>query len=337
MSAILPFLQQAEDIAKGKMSETGLANSVLTRQQADAFMDLVVNESKLLQRVTTKRVNAPKGSLPKWDLPDIIVQGATATSTINRVTPQESVMTYDTEKYRLGGVIGDDFEEDNIEGSSARTKFLNMVRKGVANNVEYAALMSDDSTSVGDAQSDENNLLGVNDGWYKILLNSVPTAQIINCAGASSSPELYYEMKRRLPTKYRAQIDSYEFLMGPSAYDKVALTQYGRVTAAGDNAIATGNARGTWGITPFMVPKIPETLAISETGNSDGSFIILTPPENLVVYLQRDWRLEFQREIDLNGTKWAMHFRADFQVIDPKRVVLAYSIADGGTDYDRDA
>lgn len=337
MSTFLPFLRQAEDIAKGKVSQTSLPNSVLNRQQADTFMDLVVDYSTLMKMVTVKRVNHSSGSVPKWDLDTYVTQGATTTSTVTHRSPSESVMTYDMEKYRSGFFIDSDFLEDNIEGDAARNTLLDMMRKRIAVNMEYAALMSDDSLATGDGQSDENNLLGVNDGWYKILLNAVPTAQLIDAAGTSSSAELYYEMKRRVPAKFRVAKPNYRFLMGSAAYDRLALTQYARVTAAGDDAIRTGEFPGTWGTPAVEIPGIPETQTVSATGATDGTFIILTDPKNLVVFLRREWKIEYDRKPALDGWEMVMHHRADFQVIDPTAVIMAYNVSDSGTAYDRDA
>ena len=207
-------------VQKSTIDETALPNSVLNRQQADRFIDLVINESTLVKRIRIQRVGNPKGEVNKLDLGNIVTEGASTTSTPTTRLPQESVLTYDMVKYRSAFDLKTDFIEDNPEKGGVRDTLLTMFSKRIATDSEMAFIEGDASLATGDAQSNENNLLGVNDGIQTILTAEVPTAQQLDASGAAPSKALFYDMKRAIPSRYRVARPSYVWLVPSGTYDK---------------------------------------------------------------------------------------------------------------------
>jgi len=330
MQVKLPLKAMA---SKAAIDDTTLPNSVLNRQQANRFIDLVVNTSVLLKKVRVVRVDHPKGDINKLDLGSIVTQGAGATTTATTRTPTERVVEYDMEKYRSAFDIKTDFLEDNIEGANARDTLLNMFTKRIATDTEIAAIQGDEALSVGDLESDTNNLLGVNDGWLKLLDANVPAAQQVDAGGKAASKTLYYAMKRKIPTKYRVAMPDYVWLVSPAVKDKWMLDWSTRQTVGGDDVQATGMCPGPWGIPMLEVPLMPENLTYGTAG-TDGTQIWLTPLQNLIYFVQRNITIEFDRRP--RGDVWevTVHFRCDFQVENPDLVVTAENVAIGSaTDY----
>jgi len=330
------WLEAARSVVqKSVIDESALPNSVFTRQQSDTFIDLVIDESELLSLVTVERKAAAKGSIPKLNLGDIVMEGAGARSTPKRRTPTESVVTYDMVKYRLAFDLATDFEDDNIEGDQFRDKLVNMFTKQTRNNTELAAVNSDASLTTGDAQSDTNNLYGVNDGWHKILLDSVPAGQQVDAAGQTWSEDLFFKMKRLVPTRFRSLFNDYRFLIPSSGYDHLArLRANNSVHAAGDAAFSDGSSPTPWGIRKLSINLFPQDLAIVATGTNDGCYVWLTPPSNLIWFVRREMSLEWERQPRADLTEATMHMRMDFEVMDPNMVVLAKNIkAETGTPY----
>ena len=198
---------------KSAVDVSSLPNSVLNREQSNRFIDLVVDESVLLKQVRVVKTDRNKGEINKLDLGTIVTEGAHTTSTASTHVPTERVVTYDCEKYRSAFDLKTDFMEDNLEGKNIRDTLLGMFSKRIAIDTELAAIEGDDTLSTGDAQTAENNLLGVNDGWSTILGSSVPSAQILDAAGASPSKQLYYEIKRKIPSRYRAAKPNYVWIL----------------------------------------------------------------------------------------------------------------------------
>jgi hypothetical protein len=323
-----------EIMQKSAIDQTSLPNSVLNRKQADRFIDLVVDETVLMKNVRIVRVDQQKGEINKLDLGTIVTEGAHTTSQATTRTPTERVMTYDTEKYRSAFDLKTDFTEDNIEKSGIRDRLLSMFTKRIAIDVELAGINGDETLTTGDSQSAENNLYGVNNGFQRILTGIVPSAQQVDAAGAAPSKRLYYEMKRRIPSRYRAAKPDYVWIMPSGPADKWNLDWSDRETAGGDTALASkfGAMAGPWGIPALEVPLMPENLTYGSAG-TDGSQIWLTPLKNLVYFVQRDITIEWDRKPRQDMWEVTIHFRVDFQVENGDLVVLAKNVAMSGNDY----
>lgn len=325
-------------MAKSAIDSTSLPNSVLNRAQSDRFIDLVVDETVLLKVARVEKVNHQKGEINKLDLGEIVTEGAHTTSKASTRTPSERIVVWDTEKYRSAFDLKTDFTEDNIERSGIRDRLLSMFTKRIAIDTEIAAIESDDSITTGDAQDLENNLLGVNDGFSKILLATVPAGQQIDAAGAAPSKRLYYDMKRVVPSRYRAAKPNYMWIVPSGPADKFSLDRSDRETKGGDEALDFNNLKsrrqkGEWGIPMLEVPLMPEDLTYGTLGATDGSQIWLTPPKNLIYFIQRELTIEWDRQPRQDMWEATIHFRADFQVENPDLVVLAKNVAMSGSDY----
>ena len=323
-----------ELISKSAIDATSLPNSVLNREQANRFIDLVVNESVLLQNIRVVRTNRNKGEINKLDLGNIVTEGASTTSKATTSVPTESVVTYDCEKYRSAFDLKTDFMEDNIERAGVRNTLLNMFSKRIAIDTELASIEGDNSLTTGDASTAQNNLLGVNDGFNQILLDRVPAAQQIDANGAAPSKVLYYALKRAIPSRYRAAKPNYTFVVPSGPYDKWRLDWSDRETAGGDTALSTAGVPGPgpWGINMLEVPLMPEDLTYGTAG-TDGSIVYLTPLDNLIYFVQRDITIEFDRQPRADVWEVTIHFRVDFEVENSDLVVIAKNVAMSGNDY----
>lgn len=329
MDIKLPLKQIMQKTA---IDSSSLPNSVMNRQQANRFIDLVVDESVLLKRIRTVRVDHNKGEINKLDLGQIVTEGAHTTSRATTRLPTERIVTYDNEKYRSAFDLKTDFMEDNLERSGVRDTLLSMFSKRIAIDSELASIEGDDSLDTGDGQSAENNLLGVNDGFQKILEANVPAAQQIDAAGAAPSKKLYFDMKRAIPSRYRAAKPSYTWIQPSGPSDKWMLDWSDRETGRGDNALATGTVPGPWGIPSLEVPLMPENLSFGTVG-TDGSSIWLTPLRNLIYFIQRDITIEFDRQPRQDLWEVTIHFRVDFEVENVDLVILANNVSMSGADY----
>lgn len=317
---------------KTAIDSTSLPNSVLNREQADRFIDMVVDESVLMSLVRVVRTGRNKGEINKLDLGTIVTEGSSTTSRASTSVPTEKVVTYDCEKYRAAFDLKTDFMEDAIEGESVRDTLLRMFTTRISIDTEMAAIEGDETLTTGDGQTAENNLLGVNDGWQTILVAQVPGAQQINAAGAAPSMKLYYDMKRRIPSRYRAAKPKYVWVMPSGPSDKLALDWSTRDTAGGDSALAKGMTPGPWGIPKVEVPLMPEDLTYGSNG-TEGSSIWLTPLKNLIYFVQRDITIEFDRRPRQDVWEITIHFRVDFEVENPELVILANNVDMTGSDY----
>lgn len=318
-------------LSKAAIDESALPNSVLDRQQADRFIDLVVDTSVLLKQIRRVRVDYAKGEINKLDLGAIVTLGASSTTSAKAMTPSDSTVGWDTVKYRSAFDLKTDFIEDNLEGANIRDRLLNMFAKRISIDTEMAAIEGDDDLTTGDIQSDENNLLGANDGFIALLNANVPAAQKVNAAGAACSFKLFYTMKRKIPSRYRVAKPDYRFLVPSSVYDKWTYDTASRVTVGGD-AARVGTVPSTpLGTQMVEVPLMPEDLAYGTL--SDATTMWLTPLMNLIWFVQRDITIEWDRVPRSDQWEVTIHFRQDVQVENCAMVVTATNVRAAGSDY----
>lgn len=309
-----------------------LPASVLPRQAADRFIDLVVDTSVLLKNVRVVKVNHPKGQINRLNLSDISSEGANAVSTPTTYVPAESIIEYNMVKYRSAFDLTRDFEFDNIERFGVRDTLLDMFSKRIRKDNEIALIQSDDTLPTGDGQSKFNNLCGVNNGIRKILLENVPTAQILDASGTSVSKDLFYAAKGLIPVDYQVNEPDYRWIMNVAAHDKWVYEFQDRATVGGD-ASYSGTAPGPWGIPILKVPQMPSNFSYSGSA-ADRTDIILTPPKNLIWFVQREMSIETERRPRMDKDEITMYWRVDFQVENPDLVVYIKNIKISGADYD---
>jgi hypothetical protein len=312
-----------------------MPQSVLNRQQSDKFIDLVVDQSVLLKEIRQVRVNGPKGDINRLDLGHIVSHGASARTTPKIQSVKESTIEWDTEKYQSAFDVGEDFLYDNIEGQSAADTLMRMFAKQIATNNALALLNYDTSIPVGDDETDEANLYGVNDGILKILRGNVPTAQQLDAGGKSVSAKLFYTAKALIPSKYQVAEPDYKWLCSTSVHDKWVYSFATRLTDGGDSALSNGVAPRALGIPLLKVPLMPTTLsATGVLGGGNRTAMILTPPKNIVWFIQRDFKVEIERKPRRDLTEVTMHWKVDFQIENPDLVVLVDNIdVASATDY----
>lgn len=319
-----------------------VANSILSRQQADAFIDLVVDESVLLKSIRTVRIDHPAGEINKLDLGNIVTESVDATGVATH-KPSASKVEYDTKKIRSAFDITSDFTEDNLEGTGIRDKLLAMFTKRIAIDLEILALQGDASLFPANVNGTlSQRLLGANDGFLKILTANVPGGQQVDADGADASTALFYQMKKKVPARYRVSGPDYRWIVSSRTWDKwnYDMTQVRGDDTKGVTAPTETIARfremagggKPLGIPMFEVPLMPTDL-VYNTDQDDGTKIILSPLKNLIFFIQRDITIEWDRIPRQDKWEVTIHTRNDFQVENRDMVVLANDVGVDGADY----
>lgn len=316
-----------------------IANSQLNRQQADKFIDLVVDTSVLMKNIRTVKVDFQKGEINKLDIGDICTESSRATG-VSTFAPEATKIEYDTEKLRSCFDITSDFTEDNLEGPSIRDKLLNMFTKRIAIDLEILGLQGAYAASPS-PDTRRGRLLMSNDGFIKILTDNVPSpSQQIDAEGASASAALYYKMKNAVPSRYRVAGPDYRWVTPSRLWDKWNYD----LTLVGSNGTATdvtaqyremGGGGKPFGIPMFEVPLMPVDLAytVGESPFTDGTNVLLTPLMNLVAFIQRDITIEWDRVPRSDKWEVTIHTRNDFQVENRDMVVIAKNVGVDGADF----
>lgn len=221
-----------------------LSNPNLQADRASReFIMMLKDLSTLMKDVTVIDRADCRGEIPRFDSCGISAAGACATTGVPGSKLDDSYITYDMVKYKVGLSVDEDMLDCNKLGRRLNDVAMQALMIKMKNNMELAAIMSDEDLATGDGQSDYNNLMGVNDGWLKLALAMVPQSQILDAEGAGPSFKLFSAARKLLPPRYRLNQANYRFIGGPSLIDWWVDDTATRPTDAGDEARFTGEGK----------------------------------------------------------------------------------------------
>lgn len=328
-------LNMYQSILAGEMANAGIIKKALEtgdvsshgglkEEAANKFIDLVVNESALLQNIRVHRTDKPAGIMAKLNVTGPITYGVAEGSTPATTSkPVASSVEYVTKKTVSLIDITGEFTEDNIEGASGRSTILGMMTKQIGNDMESLALEGDEAIS---GSEPEDLLYKTNNGFIK-LTAAGSGAHLINCGGANvgdTGMELLYTMLRSMPNKYKKDLSKLRWIMSENTRLDLAAMLMSKGGSLGGalagSAFTEGQLPATiLGVKPLVVPLMPENLTVG--GEDDGTCIFLTDPRNLVYVVQRDLSIEWERVP--RGDKWeaTIHMRSDFIIENTDAVV----------------
>jgi hypothetical protein len=308
------------------LSNPNLAAERMSRE----FVMMLRDQSSLLNAVSFIDRADCKGEITRFDSTGISAAGACATSCIPGSKIDDSYITYDMVKYKVGHSVDEDMLDCNKMGdrSTLNNLAMSMLMTKMKNNMELAAILGDEDLPTGDDQSAYNNLMGVNDGWLKLALAMVPDCQIIDAAGAGPSRALFMAARKAIPTRYRPNRSNYRFVVGPSVYDWWVEESGNRVTDAGDRTIDSGEANRMYGNEFFEVSQWPEALTY---GGDEVTHILFTPLNNLLYFVRRQIEIETKRRIECDDYLSVGWFTSDFAIAEPEAMVLIKNVDPCGT------
>lgn len=163
------LLSKREAIAK----MVALPNIVLSAQEADRFIDYIVDQSRLKNTARIVRMNKPTKNIRALGIGTtaFLHPGATFTSSNYLRTLVDQKIELVSKKVRGCVVIHDDDLEDNIEADGFADHVMRMVAARIANELEEAMYIGDTHGLGSFADTDIRSLW---DGWrYRIMHASV--------------------------------------------------------------------------------------------------------------------------------------------------------------------
>jgi len=333
------LLSKKEQIQK----MVSLPDITLTAEEADRFIDYIVDESVMKNKARVVKMNKQTQNIRALGLGtgDFLHPGTTFSSSEYKKTLSENKIELASQKVRGCIAIFDDDLEDNIEGDAFIDHLMKMVAKKISNELDIAYWIGD--TGAGNAYGD-TDVKSLWDGWrFRIAngdtdgdtyYNSVAGGSTILDATSASSfdfeegriamhgssaPYLwefkYNKILQTLDSKYKVG-----GLANMAFYNNDQVTQNyiealsARSTILGDQAIMGGTAL-KYGMVPIVsCPNMPITMDGSTQATeaaSGGAYadVLLTPNGNLIVGIQRNIKIESQREAADEATYWFYSMR----------------------------
>ena len=318
-----------EQTGSDRLTKATIISSNLTyglhNQEADRFIDYLVDESKLLSSIRLERMEGNTKWVDKLGLASKVLKKATP-----GVDPGDTV-SVNTARVQLVAKeviaivsIGDDTLEDNIEGDALLQHIIKMIVNSARNEIEEAVIHGD--TAVADTY-----ILDAFDGYYKLAkagsANVVEAMTDANRFWPGTNGVKATKLIKALPTKFRVDKSKLAFILPPdlqldymdSLADKVSADAFGALVGRPDQDELSLRL-----IKNFTVPRMKTNMSFtySATPYTDGAFVMLTMLDNLILGMQRDIKIEFQRFARKRCTDAVVTFRLAPQVEETSAIAI---------------
>ncbi len=342
-----------------------LPSITLAAEEADRFIDYVVDESVMKNKARIVKMNKATKNIRALGLGtgDFLHPGSTFSSSEYKKILSQNNISLISKKVRGCIAIFDDDLEDNIEGDAFITHLMKMVAKKISNELDIAYWIGD--TGSGNAYGD-TDIKSLWDGWrYRIAngdtdgdtyYNSVSGGSTVLDATTDATFVLeggkiamvsnaapynwdfkYNRILQALASKYKVGgLNNLSFYNNDNVTQNYIEALSARSTILGDQAIS-GAAPLKYGMVPIVsCPNMPitmdgDTQATEAATGGDYTDVLLTPNGNLVVGIQRDIKIESQREAADEATYWFYSMRVDVAIENIAACILCRKLIVTGT------
>ena len=396
---MLRILNEKETLSKAAITSGSFTAGIgISEEEADRFIDFIIDESGLKDQVRLERMDANTKNIDKLDLGGKVLKPAVAA-----VDPGETV-SITTSQVKLEAKeiiaivrISDDTLEDNIEGDAFADHLLGMIARASANELEDALLYGRALTPGSPTE--------ITQLWQGWISEALDNGNVVDAAGAGFSDRFIDREKmsalvKSLPTKFRRNKRELRASMADDIdQDWADEVLAGRATALGDNALTGDSPNRYRGIAfrpsglfrtnrPVLVSggmssdldnnesagdtvlEVPDTSGIAngekvviargtateevgtvdsfvadtsitlveglqfdqvadatvEEATDDGTDVLLANYQNLILGIQRDFRVEPDRLPRLRATDWVVTMRVDAKVEEATALALLTSL-----------
>lgn len=302
------ILQKA-DFALSHLVDNG---GILHPLQAKKFMRLSTTESTLLGQVTYRPMSRARLQIDQIRFGSRVLRAAqelTALSEADRTRPEISKVELHAREL-IGEVrLSDQVLEENIEQGDLRQTIMQLLAPAVGRDLEEVVISGDRNSA--------DPFLAQFDG---ILVKA--QTNVVDAAGAPVSKELFHQMMKALPTRYRKdkrQLRFYTSSDGELNYRNILAE---RATVAGDKYLETDTPVIAAGIPIVGVPLFPD----NQGATNDQTSILLTHPKNIVVGVRREIRIEWERNIRERALTIVVTMEADCAFAEEAGTVKAINV-----------
>lgn len=335
---------QEEILSKANEVTTSVVGNasggLLNAEQANRFLDFVVDQSVLMQNSRVVRMRASSMDIDKLSVGTRLMQKATeATNDGSNAAVTFSKVSLSSVKLRLDWEISTESLEDNIEGASLEDHIAQVMARQTANDLDDLLINGNTSSA--------NGLLKALDGFVKLALASGTT---VDEAGDNVSRSVFDRVLRNLPNKYLQRRNELRFFTGPGVVQD-AIYSLGNPNSAteasagapspgsttGDLAFLQGAMRanggaGSTGLAPFGIPLVevplmPETVTGDYSGAAGShGYLELTFPNNRVVGLHRDITVYRQFQPKTDTIEYTQYMRLACNIENADSYVIAKNV-----------
>lgn len=301
-------LARRADLALGDLAANG---GLLLPEQADTFIDLVVEQPTILRQVRVARMNAPTRKINKLGFDQRIMRAAPQSGGANddgsndrylaaadRSAPITQQIELVTKEVMAEIHLPDEVFEDNIEGDNFEGHVIRLMAERSAEDLEEWLLQADTASA--------DPYLALADGVLKQA-----TSNVVDNLGAGVSPDLFEAGLLTMPQRFLRNSAAMRQFTTVADTIRYRANVARRATGYGDSALQGDGSLTAYGVPIEQAPLMP-------VGNG-----LFTFPQNIIWGVQRDIRIETDRDIRSRQTIIVLTARVDVR-IDEEEAVVKY-------------
>ena len=304
-----------ENLARADLAIADLNSNggLLQPEQANQFIDLVLDQPTILKQARVHRMSAPEVWINRMGFGSRILRAARTTGSANdggdndRYVLKADRAKVTTSKIQLTSseIIAEvrlpyEALEDNIEGPSLEAHIMRLIAEQAALDLEEFALWAD--TGSGDA------FMALQNGWLKRS-----NAHVADNLGAGVNPDLFATALLAMPQKYLRYLPQMRGFVSVANTIRYRQKVAQRQTGYGDAALQEAIAISAHGLRLEGAPML--------AADNIGATGLVTFPNNLVFGIRRDITVETDKDIRSREYIIVLTLRAGLQIDDADAVV----------------
>jgi len=291
---------------------------LLLPEQANAFIDLVLDEPTILKQVRVIRMGAGKVKINRMGFGTRILRAARQTGSANgdgsndryvlkadRSAPVTSQIELNDDEVIAEIRLPYELLEDNIEGMSMEAHVMRLIAQQAAIDLEELGLWGDDGS--GDAY------LALQNGWLKRS-----TAHVADNLGAGINPDLFANAMLAMPQKYMRNLGALRAFVSVANTIRYRQNVSKRQTGYGDSALQNDIPLSAHGLRVEGAPML--------AADSIGATGLVTFPKNLLWGIRRDISVETDKDIRSREYIIVLTMRVAVQIDDADATVKLENI-----------
>jgi len=271
-------MSQRTIIEKADVAVSNLVSygGYLEAEQANAFVQGVMEEETIIKRIRTEPMNSPIKNIDKINLDDDFLRDAPSSGTTLSADERAKIGT-DQVVLTSNELIGEmhipyDVLEDNIERGNLEDTIMGLIIKRTAVSLEKLLIQGDTTSS--------DKLLKAMNG-----ILALTTTNVVNQAFVSIDKTMFKNGLLSMPNKYLRQLNQMAHFVATNQEIAYRDMLTDRQTAVGDALLTGGGAVYAYG-----VPVVPVALMPTASG-------IFTDPKNIIMGIQRKVQVETDKDI----------------------------------------
>lgn len=260
------------------LSDLQTDGGYLLAEQAMKFMQILIQESRLLKMVTFRPMNSPKMRIEGFRFGDWVLKpgvSGQALATGDRVKPDMHKVELDAQLFRAEVRLSDEVLEDQIERGQFKNSVMTALAAAMSRDVERVVINGDITSATP--------VLAVLDG----LLVQATTNVVPVVPSAAIAKQHLTDALKTMPSEFIVNKKQMRFFTSVDAETDWRNLLAERATTVGDKFLEQDAPTLFSGVPVVDIPLFPENLGVG----ANETVILLCDPKNIHVGMLRNIRI----------------------------------------------